>query len=426
MERHAGDGQFYNWYDHRTGAKLTAWPPTGEPLDADPLLGRQRLARGRACGSSRNSVPQLAARARRALRRDGLRLLLPARRQPHPLPLRARRPATSPCCYDTVVSESRIVDYIGIAKGQLPQKAYYGRWRTFPDTCDWRWQETQAASATTRTYFGVDVFEGALPVRGHAGHAVLGRQHVRGADAVAVRARGALGAALVGRQPPADGARADPPRPRRGRLRLLGLLAVEHARGRLRRLRRRRRSAWTRTATPPTRTTRSSTTASRAAAAARPSPTRRRRRTRTASSRRTPRSWRCATRRDAALANLARLARDFPGLYGKWGFRDTSTSTRGAVSDVYLSLDQGMIMAALGNALGDDVLRRAFADRDVERGAAPGDRGRGVRGAPLGAGELLPIHRLARDEQLARVLEVVRAPDGERAARAGRRRGRRS
>ena len=30
-----------------------------------------------------------------------------------------------------------------------------------------------------------------------------------------------------------------------------------------------------------------------------------------------------------------------------------------------------MIMAALGNALGDDVLRRAFADRDLERAMRP-------------------------------------------------------
>jgi hypothetical protein len=40
-------------------------------------------------------------------------------------------------------------------------------------------------------------------------------------------------------------------------------------------------------------------------------------------------------------------------------------------SDAYLSLDPGMIMAALGNALGDDVLRRAFADKAVERRVRP-------------------------------------------------------
>src|SRR4051812_49553878 len=36
MERHAPSGQFYNWYDHHTGAKLTTWPPTGAPLT--PIL----------------------------------------------------------------------------------------------------------------------------------------------------------------------------------------------------------------------------------------------------------------------------------------------------------------------------------------------------------------------------------------------------
>ena len=42
----------------------------------------------------------------------------------------------SPCCYDTIVSESRIASYIGIAKGELPPKEYFGAWRTFPATCD--------------------------------------------------------------------------------------------------------------------------------------------------------------------------------------------------------------------------------------------------------------------------------------------------
>jgi hypothetical protein len=71
------------------------------------------------------------------------------------------------------------------------------------------------------------------------------------------------------------------------------------------------------------------------------------------------------------MANLRRLARDFPGLYGKWGFRDSVNVQTKRVSDAYLSLDQGMIMAALGNALGGDLLRRAFADRELERALRP-------------------------------------------------------
>jgi hypothetical protein len=69
----------------------------------------------------------------------------------------------------------------------------------------------------------------------------------------------------------------------------------------------------------------------------------------------------------AARADLGRLAARFPGLYGRYGFHDSVNVTSGRVSDSWLSLDQGMIMAALGNALGDDVLRRAFTDPGMAR-----------------------------------------------------------
>src|SRR3954463_2818111 len=36
MERGSG-GQFYNWYDHRTGAKLTSWPPAPDQ-EFHPIL----------------------------------------------------------------------------------------------------------------------------------------------------------------------------------------------------------------------------------------------------------------------------------------------------------------------------------------------------------------------------------------------------
>ncbi|MEO8687529.1 MAG: glucoamylase family protein [Solirubrobacteraceae bacterium] len=72
-----------------------------------------------------------------------------------------------------------------------------------------------------------------------------------------------------------------------------------------------------------------------------------------------------------ALDNLQRLERSFPGMYGKWGFRDTVNVQTKRVSDFYLSLDQGMVMAAIGNALGGDVLRRAFVTRATERTLRP-------------------------------------------------------
>ena len=61
---------------------------------------------------------------------------------------------------------------------------------------------------------------------------------------------------------------------------------------------------------------------------------------------------------DKTVKNLTKLERDFDGLYTPWGFRDSVNVDTGTSSDYYLSLDQGMIMAAIGNALADDMLRR--------------------------------------------------------------------
>ena len=43
----------------------------------------------------------------------------------------------------------------------------------------------------------------------------------------------------------------------------------------------------------------------------------------------------------------------------------------GSVSSDYLSLDQGMIMAAIGNALADDMLRRAFVTPEFQQALKP-------------------------------------------------------
>ena len=127
----------------------------------DPLLRRQRLARGRAEDRVRAACRPLAARARALYdsmdfgvyyRPDVNRILF------HIAP----GTGAAPCCYDTIVSESRIAYYVGIAKGDLPSKVYYGQWRTFPDSCDWSWQETRPAGFN-RTYEDVPVYEGTYP-----------------------------------------------------------------------------------------------------------------------------------------------------------------------------------------------------------------------------------------------------------------------
>ena len=70
------------------------------------------------------------------------------------------------------------------------------------------------------------------------------------------------------------------------------------------------------------------------------------------------------------LDNLANLEADF-AIYDKWGFRDSVNVDTGTVSNFYLSLDQGIIMAAIGNALAEDVLRDAFATKAVRKVLQP-------------------------------------------------------
>jgi hypothetical protein len=73
--------------------------------------------------------------------------------------------------------------------------------------------------------------------------------------------------------------------------------------------------------------------------------------------------------RRGALENLANLKRDF-GVYGSGGFYDAVDVKTGTVSKFYLALDQGMVMAALANELGDDRLQRYLAPA-LERSVRP-------------------------------------------------------
>ena len=370
MERYGDTGQYYNWYDHRTGEKLTAWPPHPEQ-EFHPILSSVDngwLAVGLKIVS--RSVPEpLAGRARALYDAMDFGFYYRPDRNRVLFHYRPDDPAASPCCYDTVVSESRIVDYIGIARGQLPQKEYYGRWRTFPDTCDWSWQETKPIG-TWRRYFGVNVFEGAYPYNGTrlvpswggsmfealmpalfvpeeswAPHS-WGENHPLTANAQIFHGMTEAGYGYWGFSPAnrpegdygawgVDGAGMDP----NGMPSNEDNTLVDHGFA----------GCPDRPAKPdppPSAYTNGVVTPHAAFLALRYAPRR-------------------------TVANVNRLARDFPGLYGQWGFRDSVNVQTKRVSDAYLSLDQGMIMAALGNVLGDDVLRRAFSDREMERALRP-------------------------------------------------------
>jgi hypothetical protein len=73
---------------------------------------------------------------------------------------------------------------------------------------------------------------------------------------------------------------------------------------------------------------------------------------------------------NAVMTDLAALKSDF-SIYDKWGFRDSVNVDTGVVSNSYLSLDQGIVMASIGNALADDVLRDAFATKSVRNALQP-------------------------------------------------------
>jgi hypothetical protein len=365
MERHQPSGQYYNWYDHTTGNKLTIWPPTGASLT--PILSSVDngwLATGIHLVAT--SVPELSSRATALF--DSMHFGFYYRPNANRIAFfYAPSTGESPCCYDTIVSESRIASYLGIATGEIPGKEYFGAWRTFPDTCDWNWQETKPVGFH-RTYEGVDVFEGAYPYDGtrivpgwggsmfealmpalfvpedkwgphswainhpltvaaqihhglvDAGYGYWGFSpsnipeggyNAYGVDAIGMNPEGYPsnedntfvdhGFAGCGRDPKPDPA--------------------------------------------PTAYTNGVVTPHAAFLALRWAPA-------------------------ATLANLARLKADFD-IYDRWGFHDSVNVQTGVVSKFYLSLDQGIIMAAIGNALADDMLRDAFATKEFRQTLRP-------------------------------------------------------
>jgi hypothetical protein len=274
-----------------------------------------------------------------------------------------------PCCYDTTVSESRIASYIGIEKGEIPQREYYGTNRSFPESCDWSWVETRPAGFT-RSYLGQSVYEGSyayngtrvtpswggsmfealmpslfvpeerwgpgswgsnhpLTVRAQIHHGLVdagygswgfspankpeGGYDVYGVDAIGMDPNGNPSNedhTLVDHGYPGCPGRDPKPDP------------------------------------PPSAYTNGVVSPHAAFLALR---------------------W--AARE--TVDNLRRLERISPDMYGKWGFRDSVNVQTHEASGSYLSLDQGMIMGAIGNALGGDVLRRAFVTQATERKVRP-------------------------------------------------------
>jgi hypothetical protein len=367
MERHEPSGQYFNWYDHTNGEVLTVWPPTGATVT--PILSSVDngwLATGMRVVA--NSVPELSERAGDLF--DSMHFGFYYRPEVNRIAFHYT-PSTgaSPCCYDTIVSESRIASYIGIATGELPTKEYFGAWRTFPETCDWSWPETKPVGFHA-TYLGVDVFEGAylyedfrvvpgwggsmfealmpalfvpeekwgpeswavnhpLTIAAQIHHGLVEAEYGYWGFSPANIPEGGYseyGVDAIGMNPQGYKSNNDATYVDRG---FAGCPDREPQPD-----------------PPPSAYTNGVVTPHAAFLALRWAP-------------------------DAVLQNLANLEDDFEDLYGEWGFRDSVNVDTGVVSGAYLSLDQGIIMAAIGNALADDVLRDAFATKEFRKVLRP-------------------------------------------------------
>lgn len=191
LEHHEHSGLYYNWYDEKTGEALRTWPDTGDPVY--PFVSSVDNGwLGAALMVVREAVPgarKQAARLFDRIRWDAF--YNPGTDPDHPevrpggllhggfFPFDHDRPGEvyrgshiggqdvwlTDHHYDTIVSETRITTYLGILTGQMPPEHYFASWRTFPETCDWSWHEMQPVGEH-RSYLGIDVYEGAYTYRG--------------------------------------------------------------------------------------------------------------------------------------------------------------------------------------------------------------------------------------------------------------------
>ena len=398
MEHHVASGMYFNWYDEETGAALRAWPGTGAkvyPFCSSIDNGWLGAALMVVAGSDPGAAP-MARRLFKRMRWDAY--YNPGTDPAHPtvrpgglmhggfFPFDHDRPGgvyqgthiggepvwLTNHHYDTTVSETRITSYLGILTGQVPAKQYFAMWRTFPATCDWSWQEMQPVGET-RTYLGIDVYEGAYTYRGmrivpgwggsmfeelmpdvfvpeatwapkswgrnHPLHVRAQREH--GLDEAGYGYWGfspssnpAGGYREYGVDPLGLGPGNEPGNGANGYFSDQEMTNYDVGFGDCR------------PATNPTPTYGDGVVTPHASFLA------------------------MMHEPNEAFANLAGIERDLKA-YGRGGFFDAVAVRSGQIARRYLSLDQAMVMGAVGNVLCSDVIRRAFSTPAVERVLRP-------------------------------------------------------
>jgi hypothetical protein len=388
LQRHPASGQYYNWYDPVTLERLTTWPvdgsvvyPFASSVDNAWLAAALMVVR--------NAVPEVRTQAQDLLAPMDFSFYYDVVGRGPDVPAGLMRggfwdtPPPAPQCslpgnytgvgpevyytchtYGSFASETRMISYVAISLGQVPPAHYFAPWRTFPDTCDWNWQE-QKPSGEFVDYLGVPVFEGNYTYRGlkfvptwggdmfeelmpdmfvpevRWGKDSWARQHsvyVRG------QIEHGLSDAKYGYWGFSPASNPDGGYREYG-VDIMGLDGPGYTSDQ------EKTSVdvgfeGCRDAQPLPTTYGDGVVTPHAVVLALPYQPR------------------------AALTELAKLRRDFDS-YGPGGYYDAIAVRSGKVAKRYLALDQGMIMGALGNLLGNDILRDAFTKGGAEQHLRP-------------------------------------------------------
>ncbi len=234
-------GFYYDKIDPRTGVALRSYPEDGKPIS--PIassVDNGWLAA--ALIMVRNSFPTLRERADALLEPMDFGFFYvpynPADPKNHPGQMQGSYHIdrkTFGGFHQIINTEQRIFSYIGIARGQIPAEHYYRMRRTLKPG---ELEQRQTPTGTIRTYFGIPVFEGHYTYRGNRIVPSWGGSMFESLDGPALRARGAVGASELGRQPPALRPGSDRARLEGGPIRLLGVLPRLQSRWRVPNLRR--------------------------------------------------------------------------------------------------------------------------------------------------------------------------------------------